>query len=52
MAEMAKPHNLNIYKYLRYLLERLPATKISGVTLAKLAPWNSDVIASYSGAMQ
>lgn len=26
IVEMAKAHGLNIYKYLKYLLERLPGT--------------------------
>ena len=51
MVEMAKAHNLNIYKYLNYLLERLPGTKMSDAALGKLAPWNENVIAECSGAM-
>lgn len=39
MVEMAKAHGLNIYKYLNYLLERLPGTKMSDNVLSKLAPW-------------
>ena len=51
MVEMAKANNLNIYKYLKYLLERLPDTKMTDAALGKLAPWDEDVIASCSGAM-
>ena len=51
MVEMAKTHDLNIFKYLKYLLERLPGTKMSDNALSKLAPWNQDVIACCSGAM-
>lgn len=29
MVEMAKAHDLNIYKYLNYLLEQLPGTIMS-----------------------
>ena len=29
MVKMSKPHNLNIYKYLNYPLERLPGTAIA-----------------------
>ena len=51
MVEMAKAHKLNIYKYLNYLVEHLPGTKMSDTALGKLAPWDEDVIASCSGAM-
>lgn len=51
MVEMAKAHGLNIYKYLRYLLERLPETKMTDAALGKLAPWEDSVIADCSGAM-
>lgn len=39
-GEMSQPHNLNIYKYLNYLQERLPGTAMSDEELAKLVPWN------------
>ena len=51
MVEMAKAHNLNIYKYLNYLLEHLPGTKMTDTELGKLAPWDENVIAVCSGAM-
>ncbi len=51
MVEMARTHGLNIYKYLKYLLERLPDTKMTASALSKLAPWDQEVIASCSGAM-
>ena len=51
MVEMARTHGLNIYKYLKYLLERLPGTKMTDSALSKLSPWNQEVIASCSGAM-
>lgn len=51
MVEMAKVHGLNIYKYLNYLLERLPGTKMSDNALSKLAPWEPEVIAICAGAM-
>lgn len=51
MVEMAKAHNLNIYKYLNYLLERLPRTAMTNEEFAKLVPWNETVQASCSGAM-
>ena len=52
MVEMAKVHNLNIYKYLNYLLELLPRTAMSDAALAKLAPWDQEVIAQCSNAVQ
>lgn len=51
MVEMARAHGLNIYKYLKYLLERLPGTKMTDSALSKLSPWNQEVNASCSGAM-
>ena len=51
MVEMAKTHNLNIYKYLNYLLEQLPGTVMIDEELAKLVPWNETVQAACSGAM-
>ena len=51
IVEMAKAHNLNIYKYLNYLLEHLPGTKMTDTELGKLAPWDENVIAVCSGAM-
>ncbi len=52
MVEMAKAHNLNIYKYLNYLLELLPRTAMSDAVLAKLAPWNREVIAQCFNTVQ
>ena len=43
MVEMAKAHDLNIYKYLKYLLEQRPSLKWSDEQLEKLAPWSRDV---------
>ena len=51
MVEMAKAHDLNVYKYLNYLLERLPNTKMTDAALAKLVPWDPEVIAKCSGPM-
>ena len=36
MAEMDKAHNLNIYRYLNYLLERIPRTAMTDEEPAKL----------------
>jgi len=43
MVEMAKAHDLNIYKYLKYLLDQRPSLKWSDEQLEKLAPWSSEV---------
>ena len=37
---MAKAHNLNIYGYLKFLLEHRPNQNTSDEQLAELAPWN------------
>lgn len=52
MVEMDKEHNLNIYKYLKYLLEQLPGMSMSDDEFAKLVPWNDEVQNVCSGAMQ
>lgn len=51
MVEMAKAHNLNIYKYLNHLLEHLPETRMTDSELSRLAPWDSGVADRCSGAM-
>ena len=40
---MAKAYELNLYEYLKYLLEHRPNRDMSDEELAKLAPWNEDV---------
>ena len=40
MVEMAKAHNLNIYEYLKYLLEKRPDKSWSDEQLSELAPWS------------
>lgn len=40
MVEMAKAHDLNIYGYLKFLLEHRPSTEMSDEQLAELAPWS------------
>lgn len=44
MIEMAKAHNLNIYKYLNYLLEHCPVGNWTDERLISLASWNQAVI--------
>ena len=40
MVEMAKAHNLNIYRYLKYLLQQRPDQQWSDSQLAELVPWS------------
>ncbi len=40
MVEMAKAHNLNIYEYLKYLLDQRPNATWTDDQLADLAPWS------------
>ncbi|NBH29007.1 transposase domain-containing protein [Lachnospiraceae bacterium] len=37
---MAKAHDLNIYGYLKFLLERRPTKEMTDNQLAELAPWS------------
>ncbi len=43
MVEMAKAYNLNLYEYLKYVLEQRPSKEMSDDQLEKLAPWNEQV---------
>ena len=40
MVEMAKAYNLNIYEYLKFLLEHRPNIQMTDGELAGLAPWS------------
>ena len=40
MVEMAKAHDLNIYGYLKFLLEHRPGKDMTDKQLAELAPWS------------
>ena len=40
MVEMAKAHGLNIYGYLKFLLEHRPSKNMTDEQLAELAPWS------------
>lgn len=40
MVEMAKAHNLNIYGYLKFLLDHRPTKEMTDEQLAELAPWS------------
>lgn len=43
IVEMAKAYGLNLYEYLKYLLEHRPNKDMTDDELSKLAPWNEDV---------
>lgn len=43
IVEMAKAYNLNLYEYLKYLLEQRPNKNMSDDELANLAPWSETV---------
>ena len=38
--QMAKAHGLNIYGYLKFLLENRPSKNMTDEQLAELAPWS------------
>ena len=40
MVEMAKAHGLNIYGYLKFLLEHRPGKDMTDEQFAELAPWS------------
>ena len=40
MVEMAKAHNLNIYEYLKYVLDQRPDNTWTDEQLSELAPWS------------
>ena len=52
MVEMARSHGLNVYKYLKHLLDRLPGTAMSDDCLSKLTPWDPNVQKACSGPME
>ena len=43
-SEYTKANNLNIYKYLTYILEQRPDNNWSDEQLETIAPWNKAVI--------
>ena len=43
MVEMAKANEVNIYKYLKYLLKHRPNENMSDEQLEALTPWSKDV---------
>jgi len=47
MVEMAKAHDLNIYQYLKYILEHRPKQTMTDEQFESLAPWSAEVQASF-----
>ena len=43
MVEMAKVHKLNIYEYLKYVLEQRPDNTWTDEQLSELAPWSEQL---------
>ena len=43
IVETAKANGVNIYQYLKLLLEKCPTSKSSDEELEKLAPWSPEV---------
>jgi hypothetical protein len=43
IVDMAQAYSLNLYEYLKYLLEHRPSKDMSDDELAKLAPWSETV---------
>ena len=52
IVEMAKTYNLNLYEYLKYLLEHRPNKDMSDDELARLAPWSKEVQEKCSKKME
>ena len=40
IVEMAKLHGISSYKYLEFLLEKRPSSKMTDEELEQLAPWS------------
>ena len=43
MVEMAKAYDLNLYEYLKFVLEHRPSKTMTDDELATLAPWSETV---------
>ena len=52
MIEMAKSYDLNVYKYLNFLLEKRPNARTTQKELEKLAPWNEEVQRMFARKMK
>jgi hypothetical protein len=52
VVEIAKAHNLNIYRYLVYLLNHRPDNTMSDEELENMAPWKQEVINACGNKME
>lgn len=52
IVEMAKAYKLNLYEYLKYLLEHRPRKDMAEDELAMLTPWSEDVQEKCSNKME
>ncbi|MDO4650273.1 MAG: IS66 family transposase [Eubacteriales bacterium] len=43
IVEMAKAYELNLYEYIKFLLEKRPSKDMTDDELSKLMPWNDEV---------
>jgi len=43
MVENAKANGVNVYQYLKLLLEKQPNNRMSDEELERFAPWNPEV---------
>jgi len=43
IVEIAKENNLNVFDYLKYLLEKRPSMDMSDEELSQFSPWNEEV---------
>ena len=43
IVEMAKAHDLNIYEYLKFLLEKRPSKEMTDEQFEELAPWSKQL---------
>ena len=48
---MTKSYDLNVYKYLNFLLEKRPNARNAQKELEKLAPWNEEVQKKFARKM-
>lgn len=44
LVETAKAHNLNVFQYIKYVLEQRPNNDMSDEQLEQLMPWNEKII--------
>ena len=52
MIEMARAYDLNVYKYLNFLLEKRPNARTAQKELEKLALWNEEVQKMFARKMK